>query len=283
VPGAPQVVALSSRLLTARASRAGEPTTVVSSLDVELAVGVVAMGALERLGHELVEADRLVRLGGLAAREIDEVVGEAGQLRGLRGGAIEQRAATLARDVGVVAQDLDVRAQAGDRRTQLVRRVGDELALDAHRLGERVEHCVEARGQAGDLVVAVDLDAAREVAGLRDVVGGGGELAQRRDRPRRTSRPRSAASSTPNPETASRIQRTRDSSESVSASDRPISSAPPLLSGSTYTRTSSPSTRRSRRKAPPRPAATARVRASTRISCALTIGTARPSAVTFCT
>ena len=76
-------------------------------------------------------------------------------------------------------QDLDVRAQAGDGGAQLVRGVGDELALGvhgcverAHRPLERVEHRVEAAGQAPDLVFACGLDAPAEVLGERDVLGG---------------------------------------------------------------------------------------------------------------
>ncbi len=85
-------------------------------------------------------------------------------------------------------QHLDVRAQARDRRAQLVRGVGHELSLRAHRLVERgtraleaLDHRVEARGKLAHLVVGVVLDPAREVLGFGDVLRGLGDLGQRRE------------------------------------------------------------------------------------------------------
>ena len=51
-------------------------------------------------------------------------------------------------------QEVDVRAHRGQRRAQLVRRVGDEAPLRADRPLERREHLVEARREAAELVVA---------------------------------------------------------------------------------------------------------------------------------
>ena len=53
-------------------------------------------------------------------------------------------------------EQVEVGAQRGERRTQLVAGVGDQLPLPVARGGERGEHLVERRGQAGDLVVALD-------------------------------------------------------------------------------------------------------------------------------
>ncbi len=67
-------------------------------------------------------------------------------------------------------------------RAQLVRGVGDELALGVHggverghRDLERVEHRVEADRQAPDLVIARRRDASGQVLGLGDVLGRAGQ------------------------------------------------------------------------------------------------------------
>ena len=90
----------------------------------------MAARAVDGLGHELVEADVLDRRGGVAvAGELDEVGDEVAELLGLLDDVVEQRVALGLRQVRRVAQDLDVRAQARDRRAQLVRRVGDQPPL----------------------------------------------------------------------------------------------------------------------------------------------------------
>ena len=61
---------------------------------------------------------------------------------------------SLRRQRLVAGEHLDVRAQARQRRPQLVRRVGDELPLRARRVLERAEHRVERRGEPRELVVA---------------------------------------------------------------------------------------------------------------------------------
>ena len=86
----------------------------------------------------------------------------------------------------LLLQDLDVRAQAGDGRAQLVRGVGHELALRvhgrverAHGVLERVEHRVEAAGEAPELVFPGGLDAPAEILRQGDVLGGLGEALER--------------------------------------------------------------------------------------------------------
>ena len=105
--------------------------------------------ALDRLGDERVEP-HVVRLVGrlVAARELDQVGDERRQLLGLVDHVGEQRAALLRRQVLLLEQQLGVRAQRGHRRAQLVRRVGDELALRGLRALQPVEHRGEPVGGA---------------------------------------------------------------------------------------------------------------------------------------
>ena len=74
--------------------------------------------------------------------------------------------------------------QAGQRRAELVRGVGDELGLRAQRAGEPLGHDVERAGERPLLAAALDPRAGVEVAG-RDPVGGGAELLDRARDPTR--------------------------------------------------------------------------------------------------
>ncbi len=128
----------------------------------------------------------------VAARQLDQVAHERRQLLALLDDVGEQAAAVLRVELAALEQHLDVRPQARNRRAQLMRGVGDQLALGAHRLVERragalqpVEHGVEAPGELADLVVGVDPDAPAQVLGLADVLGRLGDLAQRREHPAR--------------------------------------------------------------------------------------------------
>ena len=158
-------------------------------LGVERGLGGVPVGALDGLADDEVQAHVLgVRWGLLAAGEFDEVVDEQRQLLDLLDDVAEQLLALGGVDVGGLLEDLDVGAQARDRRAQLVRGVGDELALGvhggverAHRAPEGVEHRVEADREAPDLIGAVGGDASREVLGARDVLGGACQAPDGRD------------------------------------------------------------------------------------------------------
>ena len=72
-------------------------------------------------------------------------------------------ACSCARELLGLAEDLDVGAQRGDRRAQLVAGVGDQVALRVHGALERVERAVEALRQTRELVAALDLEPPREV------------------------------------------------------------------------------------------------------------------------
>ena len=126
----------------------------------------------------------------VAAGELDQVADERAELLALLDDVGEQAPAILGLELDLLEQDLDVGAQARHRRAQLVRGVGDELALGADGLVERlarglqaVEHRVEVGGELADLVVGVDVDAPGEVVGLADLLGDLGHLGQRRQHP----------------------------------------------------------------------------------------------------
>ena len=87
----------------------------------------------------------------------------AGQLVELADDVGAQVGQVLGREPIGVLEHLDVRAQARDRRAQLVARVGDEVALRRGRALERVERAVEAAREACQLVTAGLLEPVREV------------------------------------------------------------------------------------------------------------------------
>ena len=123
-----------------------------------------AAGALDAAGHQVGEVELLeLALRRALARELDEVADQAGQLAQLRQQVLAQLGPLVGRQLAGAREQLDVGLHGGERGAQLVRGVGDQLALRAARLGERLEHRVEAAGEAGELVVADRLDAAREV------------------------------------------------------------------------------------------------------------------------
>ncbi len=224
----------------------------------------VAPRPRDGLGDEIVEAHVLALAPRLvAARELDQVGDEHAELGRLLLDVLQQPRALVGRQRLGLGQHLDVRAQAGDRRAQLVRGVGDELALGGDRALERVEHRVEVLGQLADLVVA-----------RRPRSGGRGPRWRRCGAPprspRRSARRRCArrdgragprARCRPR-HTSSRISRMRESTASAGSSERPSCAAPSGM-GVVSTRTCVPSTSASARKAGATPAATSRTRSST--------------------
>ena len=127
---------------------------------------------------QVVEVDRLrleeVRPARL--RQEQQVVHEPGHAVELVGHQLERLAPLL----GVVAHHVEVAADDRDRGAQLVARVADERLLARKRLLEPVEHLVEGAREVGELVVALDRDAPREI-GLADRARGVAQQAQRRE------------------------------------------------------------------------------------------------------
>src|SRR5581483_1903496 len=90
--------------------------------------------------------------------------------------------ALLAREASAVEEDLDVRAQRGDRRAQLMRGVGDEVPLGLDRALQRLQRPVEAVSEAGELGRAALLEPLRAVERVGDTLGAAREAADRRQR-----------------------------------------------------------------------------------------------------
>ena len=160
-------------------------------------------------------------------------------------------------------EQLDVRADRRQRRAQLVRGVGHELALGVARGLQRAEHRVEGRRPGGPGSSSPSrLDAVVQVA------GGGRPARPRRSAARaaawpraRRRRPSPAATPTPPTVTASRIQRSRPSVSSTSVSGLAICSVEPSGPRVVSTRTCTPSTVSSRSDSPRLPEATSRTAA----------------------
>ncbi len=153
-------MALAMRLCTAVTSIASSPQTRVRRSPpltswMRWASAVHAV-LIDRGGDHAVDVDLLrvgEGVGGLQARELDDLLRHAGETLRLLAEPLRE-AAHLGRVVGRVLERLGEQPDGADRRLQLVADVGDEVAahrVEAHRLravlGEQ-QH--EARAEAGD-------------------------------------------------------------------------------------------------------------------------------------
>jgi hypothetical protein len=146
-------------------------------------------GALHCVVHDVVQAQLLGRLDRTLARarEIDEIADEDREVLELCPDRCEDACALGGGHAVGALEQLDVGADRGQRRTQLVRGVADQLALRLARGLQGAEHRVEGGGQAPGLVIGDGLDAMVQLARGRDVLGGRGEPPER---PRRRARHR---------------------------------------------------------------------------------------------
>ena len=185
LPGGLHFAALSSRLRDGAVQPRGDALHERGlELGRERDVRRVAAGTLDRDGDEPVEPHvlGLRRLGLVVAGELDEVADQRGQLLQLRDEIRAQPVAVAGVGRTAAGEHLEVGPQRGERRAQLVRGVGDELALRPLRALERLEHRVERGRQARDLVIPAGRDPPREVARAGHVLRRLGELGHRPDR-----------------------------------------------------------------------------------------------------
>jgi hypothetical protein len=84
---------------------------------------------------------------GLDLRKVQHLVDQAREPFGFLGDDAEKLGALLARDVGVLQQDLRKGADRGERRAQLVRDGGDEIVLQAVELGEPLVRLAQLGGR----------------------------------------------------------------------------------------------------------------------------------------
>src|SRR6266566_2688558 len=109
---------------------------------IETHLRVAEGNIVDHLVHDLVELQLFERHRTLlVARDLDEIAEELLALHRIDGLAALEK--------------LEIRAQTRERRSQLVRRIGDQLTLRAERRFELTEHRVEARAEPAELVAAV--------------------------------------------------------------------------------------------------------------------------------
>ena len=116
-----------------------------------------------------------MKRGPPVTRELDQVVDQHAQLSGLgqRGGGERLRAGV----VRLFSEQFEVGDQAGEGCAQLMRGVGHQPALRAHRLLKRGRHRGERLSEPADLVLARCLDRRAEIAGGPDPLDGFGQPA----------------------------------------------------------------------------------------------------------
>jgi hypothetical protein len=154
------------------------PDGCLFGLERELEGREACLCPLDDALGELVEADVLeMKVPLAAAGELDDVGDECCQLVELSGDIAQEAFAVAFAQRDALAEEVDVRAQARERSAQFVRGVGDELPLRADRSLERVEHGVERRPEAAELVVGIGLDPLAQVVRVGDPLGCGGERA----------------------------------------------------------------------------------------------------------
>ena len=132
---------------------------------------------LDRRRHELVERERLACVDRpTIAGGQDEVANQRREPLHRPNGSAEDALALVRRQVRS-RQQLEIRAVRGQRRSQLMRGVGDQLLLSPLGLGQRREHPVEVGCEACQLVPAAYRDPLAEVAGRAHLTHRPGERA----------------------------------------------------------------------------------------------------------
>ena len=125
----------------------------------------------QELGH-LGEVDRIAvdpQAAGIEAGEVEQLAGELRQPVDLLAHAPEELAPGRVVEL-LLDEELEVAAQREQRRPQLVRRVGDELAAGVLEAGEALAHAFEGAGELAELVGARVDDRLVELA-VRDAFG----------------------------------------------------------------------------------------------------------------
>jgi hypothetical protein len=191
----------------------GRPAAVRARAQALVSLGRGRRPALRGARRELWQRMPLAGGGALAgAAELEQLVDHQREPVELR-----QRRVELLVDRRVAAlalRGLDAQPQAGQRGPQLVRSVGDEVALRAHEPLEPRGHVVEGAGQRALLGAALDGRTGRQIA-LGDAAGGTVQSPHRpRDLPRHDG-----AGEQPEPEHEQADQREPDPGAALGAVD----------------------------------------------------------------
>ncbi len=134
-------------------------------IEFEVEIGSVALDSFGREANDLIELHLVEVLLRLATpRELDDIINEKGQIVDLLDEiALELGSIALAQPAVLAQQGLEVGLECRQGRAQLVRGVGDKLALGICRALERIEQAVVGLSQAPDLIRALDSETAREI------------------------------------------------------------------------------------------------------------------------
>ena len=166
------------------------------------------------------------RRAPVAPGQLGQVAHDVGELLQLHQDVVDQHGAVLGAQLVDPADHLEVGAQAGERRAQLVGGVEHQLALGPARRLERLEQAVEGAPEAAQLVGAARREPACHVGRLGQVLDRVGERLSGTSAVRATSQPRTTASRTPTRATAPSSSASFFSCESTLSSVA-ICSAPP--------------------------------------------------------
>ena len=157
--------------------RSHSPTSRTSSSSAR------ASHAATRSSHQLAKIDLARRsCAGIRAREDEQRLDESREALDLRERALEVRPSRFGK---VALEVLEPQPQRRQRRPQLVRCVGDELALRAEQLLQPADGLVEHRGERAHLGRALVLGRARGEIAVPDRGGGLLEVSKRTDHERR--------------------------------------------------------------------------------------------------
>ena len=115
----------------------------------------------------------------MIAGEVEQIGDQLVQLAGLLPSRPDEGGGLRVGQPGAVLEQVEVRSEDGQRRAQFVRRVGQQLALRAHRIVQCSQHGVERRAEPTHLVGTGGADAGGEIAGPGHALGGRGELGDR--------------------------------------------------------------------------------------------------------
>ncbi len=122
------------------------------------------------LGEVIEPGLLLLRRLDVPSRKLHELLDQVRHLPQLDQCVRDDAPALVGGERVVELEELEIGARRGERRSQLVRRVGDELALRAHRAREGLEHGVEGARQATELVGSAFVRPLAQVAGRCDAL-----------------------------------------------------------------------------------------------------------------
>ena len=168
----------------------GRDLAIAGELERVLAVAGHGLELLEQQHGDSAEIDGRpleMQVAGVEPGEIEELLGQFRQALDLLAHADEKLASRRLVEL-LVGEKLQVSPQGEERRAQLVRRVGDELAPGTLQLGQTLAHAVERAGQLAELVLARVDDRLVETP-ARDPVGGALEPADATGEDRRSRVP----------------------------------------------------------------------------------------------